>query len=190
MSKTILRGEAKISTEEAKTRAMLLGSLLSIAAAAIIEYLLVILLLGESIEALFRPPSVAAMIILVAIGVAVYYYYTASTTHAHNVMKKISPLALILASAGIAVGALSSPTAGAALIVAAYLVELAVGTKLAKDYAQYSGKGAKLFLAGVTGFVATLPLAAFNPLLAALPLAANTVKTVGLTAIALQAAKT
>ncbi len=166
---------------------MVAGSVLSVAAAIAIQYVLVSLAAGAGLESLYKPPLLWALLALIAIGLPVYYSYVKGTIHAYRVMRNVSPLALLLASIGVALGALYDPVAGSASIIAAYVVELVVGAKLYRDYLYYSRPGAKLFLAGVTVFVATLPLVVLNPLAALLPLTANTVKAAGLAAIAYNA---
>ena len=166
------------------------GTLASIVAGVLIEGLLAGIAVN-GLEWAFSSTGLTVMAALVAIGVVAYAGYSSWAREARFLMRYVSPLALVLASAavaGAASGRLGVVEAGG-LIVAAYLVELAVGLKLAADFRGVNPLYAKLFLAGVGVFVLTLPLVLVDPRLALVPLAGNTVKIVGLAGLYLERAR-
>ena len=156
-----------------------LGTILSLLAAVIIEAILLLLLLGASPYTLFSPPTVYLMGLLLVIGVAVYRAYLNSTIHARTYMERVSPLALLVAFVAIVAGWYGYPWA-VALVPVAYFVEEAVGLKLMRDFEEYDAEGARLFAAGMTLFVFTLPLVVVTSYVAILTLLGNTVKALGL----------
>ncbi len=156
-----------------------LGTLLSLMAAAIIEAILLLLLLGASPYSLFSPPAVYLMGLLLVIGVAVYRAYLNGTIHARTYMGSVSPLALLVASTAIMAGWYGYSWA-VVLVSAAYFVEEVVGLKLMRDFEEYDVEGARLFAAGMTLFVFTLPLVVVTSYITILTLLGNTVKALGL----------
>ncbi len=166
------------------------GTLASIVAGILIEGLLAGIAV-DGLEWAFSAVGLSIMAALVAIGVAAYAGYSSWARRARFLMRYVSPLALVLASAavaGAALGYLGVVEAGG-LIVSAYLVELAVGLKLASDFREVSPLYAQLFLVGVGVFVLSLPLVLVNPRLALVPLAGNTVKIIGLAGLYLERAR-
>lgn len=167
---------------------MRVGNLASVAAGVIIEVLLSMIAL-EGLVVLFQGWGLWLLLSLFPIGGVAYLGYSRSAVEAAWHMRYLSPIALGLAAAGVALGAwgLASPRAAGAFIVAAYLLELAVGVPLSRDFARIDGAAARLFQAGVTIYVLSLPLVLVDHRLALVPLAGNTVKIVGLALLALRA---
>ncbi len=132
----------------------------------------------------FEPPTLYVMASLVAVGLLALWGYWFYAQEAGWHMRRLSPVALALGALGAAAGALKGPVYGGALIVIAYLVELAVGVMLYRDFKRETRLGAALFLAGVAVFMLFLPLAIIWPWAALVSLAGDAVKVAGLLLIA------
>lgn len=132
----------------------------------------------------FEPPILYVMALLVVVGLFALWGYWFYAREARWHMRRLSPVALALGALGTAVGALKGPVYGGALIVIAYLVELAVGVRLYRDFRRETGLGAVLFLVGVAVFMLFLPLAIIWPWAALVSLAGDAVKVAGLLLIA------
>lgn len=155
------------------------GTVASIVASILIMAVL-IAVYKRGPEAAFEWPCTAVLWLLILVGVAAYYGYTGYARASLERMRKVSPIALALGAAGIIAGEKMGVMAGGALIVLAYMVETSVGLALARDYEEESRAGSLLFLAGVSLFVASLPLMIVDRRFALLGIAGDTIKIVGL----------
>ncbi len=156
----------------------IIGTLASIIAAILIAYILAVIGL-DGVEAAFQQPALSIMILLLLSGLTALYGYIYYTEESYKYMRFLSPLALALAGAGVAVGVYDW-LAGGALIVLGYIVEFIVGYHLAKDFARDSPEGAKFFLIGVSVYMLGLPFIILSKYAAFVSLAGDLVKLYGL----------
>ncbi|MCE4617391.1 MAG: hypothetical protein F7C32_02275 [Desulfurococcales archaeon] len=158
----------------------IIGTTASLIAAFVIEYLL-ILIAQKGYQVLFEDPNQYLLISLIIIGGFAYYGYIGSALNAKEVLQKITPIALILAIAGILLGWIwEYELLGAILIVVAYFTEAAVAIKLKLDYARYSREWAEIFFWGVLLYVASLPTILLFKEAVAVTFMGNHVKIIGL----------
>jgi len=152
----------------------------SIAAAFIIEFLLVIVYLRGAVAA-FTPPASLLFIPLVAIAYMVYRWLLAFAVNARRAAQTLLPPGIAGAFIAFLMTLFEVTRQPAMFLIATvYLAELGVGLKLYRDIEPISRAGALLFIGGMTLFITTLPLAIFNNQAAAAPLLFNAVKTLGL----------
>ncbi len=159
-------------------KGMLYGNLVSITAALIIAYLLLIVY-RYGFEMLFRNGYFMLMIVLVALGVLARYFYMDAVEHAERVFKDIAPWVLLLAFTGVLLG-YKYPLYGGSLIVLSYFLELPVAYALFREFQSISIIGASLFLAGIIVFGVSLPLTVYTREIAIAPLLGDIIKTLGL----------
>ncbi|MCE4600117.1 MAG: hypothetical protein F7C38_00930 [Desulfurococcales archaeon] len=142
-------------------------------------YVLVVVY-GHGVEVAFSPPTIYIMATLVVTGLFALWGYWSYASVARWHMRRLSPIALALGAIAVVVGGFIDPLVGGALIVIAYLVELAVGLKLYHDFKRESRIGAGLFLAGVAVFMLFLPFAVLFRGAALVSLVGDVVKVIGL----------
>jgi len=163
----------------AKISRGIVGTVASIVASILILVVMIgVYLRGPAVA--FQKPCVYVLASLILVGVWAYYGYLGYARHALWRMKYISPVALALGTAAIAAGYWRGAEAGGALVFLSYIVETSVGIKLYKDYAEEDPLGAKLFLAGVSLFVISLPLILLDRRTALLGIIGDLVKLAGL----------
>ena len=160
----------------------ILGTAASIAAGLLIIYVLYVVY-ASGVQAAFEEPALYAMGALVAEGVMalIGYWYYADRAAWH--MRHLSPLALTLGAAAVAVGYFYGSMVGGGLIITACLIELAVGAKLYEDFKGETRIGAVLFLLGVLVFMVFLPFSLYWRYVAIISMIGDIVKIIGLTVI-------
>ena len=166
------------STQRKPSRGMLYGNLVSITAALIIAYLLLVVY-RYGFEILFRDGYFMLMIALVALGVLARYFYIDAVEQTERAFRDIAPWVILLAFAGVLLG-YKYPLYGGGLIVLSYFLEVPVAYALFKEFQSISMVGALLFLAGIIVFGASLPFTVFAKEIAIVPLLGDIIKTLGL----------
>ena len=155
------------------------GTVASIVASVLILVVMVgVYLVGPQVA--FQEPCVYVLGALILVGLWAYYGYLGYARHALWRMKYVSPVALALGTAAIVAGYKYGVEYGGLLVFLSYIVETSVGIKLYRDYAEEDPLGAKLFLAGVTMFVVSLPLVLLDRRAALLGIVGDIVKLAGL----------
>ncbi len=167
-----------ISMQRKQNKGMLYGNLVSIIAALIIAYLLLIVY-RYGFEILFRDGYFMLMIVLVALGVLARYFYMDAVGHAERAFRDIAPWVILLAFAGVLLG-YRYPLYGGGLIVLSYFLEVPVAYALFRELRSISIVGALLFLAGIIIFGVSLPFTVFAREIAIVPLLGDIIKTLGL----------
>jgi hypothetical protein len=117
--------------------------------------------------------------LLIVVGIGAYYGYIAYAIEAAWHLKNLSPIALVIAAAGVIAGH-RDPLNGGGLIVLAYIIEYIVGSKLFRDFESESRLGSLLFLTGVTIFIIGLPFRVLNKTIVLVPLTGTIIKLAGL----------
>ncbi len=153
---------------------------LSLVAAIIIEYLLITGYL-HGVDEIFSPPNSVLFVPLALIAFQVYRYLRRFVVAARWPTENLLPPGIAGSLAAFLL-TLSPATRGfsIALISVVYLAELAVGVRLYSDISFLTKTGSLLFVAGMAGFILSLPMAALYREAFILPIVFNVVKSVGL----------
>ncbi len=164
-----------------KARYMASAFTLSILAAFIIEYLLLVAY-SRGAPTTFSPPASHLFLPLVFIATLVWHSLRGFVVAARTPTNLLLPPGIAGAFVAYLL-TLASPgsTLPMVLISTVYLAELAVGVKLYHDIKDTSRLGAILFVAGMAAFILSLPPVIIDSRVAIIPLAANLAKTAGLT---------
>lgn len=153
---------------------------LSLVAAVIIEYLLIVGYL-HGVGEIFSPPNSLLFVPLSLIAFQVYRHLKGFVVAAKWPTENLLPPGIAGSLAAFLL-TLSPATRGIsiALVSAVYMVELAVGVRLYRDISFLTRAGSLLFVGGMAFFILSLPLAALYRGAFIVPIVSNIVKSAGL----------
>ena len=155
------------------------GNVVSLVAALLIGYLLVVVY-GLGFEALFVRPLVYVLGLLVVLGVVARHAYMGMARASLMAFRRVAPVVIVLAALGVVVGGVYSPLVGGGLIVLSYLLETLVAVPLSRDLAEISLLGSRLFIYGIVLFGASLPFIIAVREAALVALLGDSIKALGL----------